>query len=374
TSQYTSPFRFRSISRYNRLVRSTVYALKFIAHLAVKIKATLNTFDATHFSLTKDISTTEFTTAEIFLLKEHYRESEILLSRMPLQRFNAHRSTDGLIRCPHRMEHAFDTTSSTILLVPSHPLTTLIISHIHLSQFHSGVHATIATLRCSYFIPSIRSTVAKSIGHSLIPLQQFQTIICEIEAIVNSRPITSISDTISSPTVLRPIDFLSPRVQLQLELTETPHLDYTQQHLVEWYFSTLSVLDHFWNIWSTDYLNAVAQRHTVRIRQGRSTSREPQVGEVVLLADKQLPRGQWTLAVITQLSYTSDRVPRSATIRLPNGNHVKRSINHLYPLEISATQHPPDTTRSQPSRIQPTRAAKSSHRYIKPRQFDNSSQ
>nr|CDJ91477.1 Putative tick transposon [Haemonchus contortus] len=148
----------------------------------------------------------------------------------------------------------------------------------------------------------------------------------------------------------------------------TPYELFHQQ-LVEWYQSTLSVLDHFWNIWSQDYLIAIAQRHTTRVRQGRTTIREARVGEVVLLADKQLPRGQWTPAVITYLYYTRDRVPRGAIIRLPNGSHVKRSIKHLYPLELSAAEQPTDTVtaKSTSSRIPPTRTAKFAHRYIKPR-------
>ncbi|KAK5976633.1 Integrase core domain containing protein [Trichostrongylus colubriformis] len=125
--------------------------------------------------------------------------------------------------------------------------------------------------------------------------------------------------------------------------------------------ATLTTLDHFWTVWLTDYLNALAQRITSRIRQGKSTPRRSSVGAVVLVADKQLPRGQWNIAVITELTRDSQGVVRSATVRLPNGNHVQRSINHLYPLEIDtqrATHEdsqdtPTDTLRSRPSRIQP---------------------
>uniref|UniRef100_A0A7I4XR97 Integrase_H2C2 domain-containing protein n=1 Tax=Haemonchus contortus TaxID=6289 RepID=A0A7I4XR97_HAECO len=107
------------------------------------------------------MSASEFAVAEALLIKEHHRECETILSRMPLSRFNAHRSADGLIRCPHRVEHAYNSASSAILLVPCHPLTTLIIQYTHLSQFHSGTHATIATLRYSYLTPAIRSTASK---------------------------------------------------------------------------------------------------------------------------------------------------------------------------------------------------------------------
>ncbi|XGW03194.1 hypothetical protein V3C99_014862 [Haemonchus contortus] len=480
---YKSPFRFQCNSRYSKLVRSTVYVLKFFAILAAKTNYSVSVFDSQHFIPSTDISPTEFSVAETLLIKEHYRESEPLLLRMPLQRFNAHRSSDGLIRCPHRMQHAANPIKATILLVPSHPLVKLVIMHVHLLQFHSGVHATIATLRRSYFIPSIRNAVTKvlrsciickrmnglpyrypampslpkervnrsrpfqnigldyfgplrykdtsvttskiwislftcmttraihleivmdnsthefllafrrfvarrgtpeyilsdnattfcaaksvlqqllssrtatcriqwkfitplspwkggfyerlvglvksslkkSIGRYSLPLQHLHTILLEIEAVLNSRPLTSIADTISSPTILRPIDFLAPQVNLHLPTPEIPYFYYSQPDLAEWYRSMSDVLDHFWNAWATDYLSAVAQRHTSTINQGKSTPKLPSVGEVVLVNDKQQPRPQWNLAVITEVSRDQHNIIRAATVRLPNGNHLKRS-------------------------------------------------
>ncbi|XGW33956.1 hypothetical protein V3C99_018025 [Haemonchus contortus] len=486
--QYTSPFRFRSVSRYTRLVRSTVYALKFIAHVATNTKATLRSFDVTPFNLTKDITASEFAVAEALLIKEHYRDgwthslpashgtriqfSIVSDSPRSISPFNDayhqtypfvpislrdtrhYRYSSTLLPHSSHQEYRFKVLRLCVICkkinglpyrypdMPSLPpervrrsrpfqnigldyfgplrykdttttsskvwislFTCMATRAIHLEivmdnstqEFLCALRRFIARRGVPTFILSdnattfcaadntlqelistysssrhiqwkfitplspwkggfyerlvglVKSSFCKSIGRSLLPLSQFHTIICEIEAIINSRPIASISDTTSSPTILRPIDFISPQAHLQLELTDTTRYEQSQHQL--------------------DYLNAIAQRHTSRVRQERTTTREPRVGEVVLLADKQLPRGQWTPAVITYINYNHDHVPRSATIRLPNGNHVKRSINHLYPLELSAAESPSDTVieKSTPPRIQPTRTAKSTHRYIKPR-------
>ncbi|KAK5967304.1 Integrase catalytic domain-containing protein, partial [Trichostrongylus colubriformis] len=445
SSSYVSPIRFKAVSRYNTLIRSTVYVLKIIRIIFAHIHRIPTSFDAGHFTSSMHISALEFETAEALLIKEHYRENEILLAQLPLDRFNAHRATSGLIHCPHRLQQASNGPSLPILLVPPHPLVSLIVLHIHHSQYHSGVHSTIATLRLNYYIPSIRRTVAKilrqcivckktnalpyrypdipslpkervtrsrpfqnigldylgplrykdsfnvsakiwiclitcmatravhlelvlnnttqefllafrrfisrrgvpslvlsdnaatfrsandtlqkaiyaqssfqqvsryftsrhirwkfitplspwkggfyerlvglvkthirkSIGHSLIPFQQFHTIIVEIEGILNSRPLTSIADTTNSPTVLRPVDFLVPEVQLQLpsSLSDSITFDHSQHRLVEWYQEVGSVLDKFWTMWSTDYLSAISERQSKRNHKAKSTPSIPQ--------------------------------------------------------------------------------------------------
>ncbi|KAK6744383.1 hypothetical protein RB195_011221 [Necator americanus] len=149
-----------------------------------------------------------------------------------------------------------------------------------------------------------KSAFKKAIKHTLLPLSQFQTLVAEIEAVLNSRPLLSISDTSSSPHVLRPIDFVSPQVELQLPSPHQNHLYIPPNRLSEWYKETLAVLNNFWDIWYKDYLSAISARHQYRIHQGRLSPLIPSVGDVVLIADRNVPRGQWPLAIITTIHRT----------------------------------------------------------------------
>ncbi|KHJ85959.1 hypothetical protein OESDEN_14304, partial [Oesophagostomum dentatum] len=263
----------------------------------------------------KFISAEEITAAEYLLIKEHYREGELELKSLDLDAINAHRTAEGLIRCPNRLNNTDSPSLSAapILLLAHHPLTAMIVMHHHVVNIHCGVHATIAQLRRTFYIPSIRRTVAqilksciackrdnattfcsardtlenviyapssveqlfnfcanrriawkfitplspwkggfyermvglfksayrKAVRRDLLPLQQIQTLVTEIEAVLNSRPITSYRDVNNAPYILKPIDFISPEVQLQL-----PPLDYSapnvsNHRLGDWYRETI---------------------------------------------------------------------------------------------------------------------------------------
>ncbi|KAL6740660.1 hypothetical protein Aduo_013999 [Ancylostoma duodenale] len=527
---YQSPLRFKATNRYLKLVRSTVYVLKFVSVLFRKIRHRPTSLRLSLSLPTKLINAVEFMFAEALVITEHYRESVHQLEELPLARFNAHRSADGLIRCPNRLEHAETSpiSAAPILLVPGHPLTTTVVMHYHLENFHSGVHATIASLRTRFFIPSVRSTVAKilrgcivckkanclpyrypdmpslppervnrfrpfqkvgldylgplyyrdtfhtrgkvwiclftcmatrafhlevvfnnstqefilafrrfiarrgtpdyilsdnattfcsandtlqeviyarssveklsdffanrkitwkfitplspwkggfyerlvglfksafrkAVHRSLLPLQESQTLVFEVEAVLNARPLTSIRDTSTAPQVLKPIDFISPEVELQIPPSERSSESFPSHRLTDWYRGTISALNQFWNIWYRDYLSLLADRHQKHIRQGRSSPVIPKVSDVVLVSEKNVPRGQWPLGVITALQCNRQKVPRSATVRMPNGRELVRSLNQLYPLEITAEEdqaEPKESGNVIPTRIQPPRAVK----------------
>ncbi|EPB65074.1 hypothetical protein ANCCEY_15863, partial [Ancylostoma ceylanicum] len=131
---YQSPLRFQATNRYLKLVRSTAYVLKFIGALFLKIRRRPSSLNLSQSLPTKLINAVEFTIAETLLITEHYRESEHQLKELPLHRFNVHRSADGLLRCPNRLEHAETSTISAapILLVPAHPFTTIVVMYHHL--------------------------------------------------------------------------------------------------------------------------------------------------------------------------------------------------------------------------------------------------
>ncbi|KIH52835.1 hypothetical protein ANCDUO_17055, partial [Ancylostoma duodenale] len=160
---YKSPIRFTATSSYLKLIRSTAYVLKFVKALFTRTGIPSKTLNLTTITPSKDISAREIITAETLLITEHYKECETTLKRLPLDHLNAHRSSDGLIRCPNRLDNTRTSHQSPtpILLLPEHRLVHLLVMYYHKTHYHAGVHSTIASLRSSYLIPSIKSTVTK---------------------------------------------------------------------------------------------------------------------------------------------------------------------------------------------------------------------
>lgn len=161
------------------------------------------------------------------------------------------------------------------------------------------------------------------IGDSLFTFEELNTFTIEIEGILNSRPITSISSDPNDLLVLSPAHYLTGK-----PLSTLPEYDLrtvSANRLSTWQHIS-KVRQDFWARWSLEYLNELQIRH-------KWNKDEPNLnqGDAVLIKDKALPCTQWALGRITMLHPGNDGVVRVATIRTAAGE-IKRSVKSLCPL------------------------------------------
>ncbi|CAJ0607513.1 unnamed protein product [Cylicocyclus nassatus] len=209
----------------------------------------------------------------------------------------------------------------------------------------------------------IYGTALKTIGRWKLTDELLHTSLCEIESIVNSRPLTHIGEDDPSCQVLRPVDFIYKDVRLgstQLipadddvqdpDYRISPELS-SQKEAKTVLLETEKITKKFWSIWKHDYLLELRDRHHV-FKNGRTTNRKPEVGDVVLLdEDSQLNRGHWPMAVITQLVLSKDGEIRSAILRTTSGREIQRPLNRIVPLEIRSTiEHEDERQDSTPQK------------------------
>ncbi|KAL6730714.1 hypothetical protein Aduo_001664 [Ancylostoma duodenale] len=101
---------------------------------------------------------------------------------------------------------------------------------------------------------------------------------------------------------------------------------------------TEKITKKFWTIWKHDYLLELRDRHHLFERRKKSTKRDPQVGDIVLLDEEsQLSRGQWPMAVILELITSRDGEIRSVILRTSTGREIQRPLNRIVPLEIRSS-------------------------------------
>ncbi|RCN29253.1 integrase core domain protein [Ancylostoma caninum] len=193
----------------------------------------------------------------------------------------------------------------------------------------------------------MKMCLRKLIGRRTLSMTNFQTLMTEIEAMINSRPLAYSGSTIDDSLVIRPIDFLIPQAKLGL-LPEKEHdendNDYTPtittktdsiQHLSE----TNNYLTKLWTMWREQYLLELRNLHEKRIRQRSFTRKTPKIGEVVLIMDNDVSRGSWPMGIVTTLLKGPDEEIREVELRTANREHIKRSINMLVPLELDTYTH-----------------------------------
>ena len=154
-----------------------------------------------------------------------------------------------------------------------------------------------------------------------------QTIFCEVEAIVNSRPLTRLSDD--------PRDFRPLTPNLLLSLGDPTDIPLSHVSKAEMYRSRYKYCQHianmFWSRWLKLYLPSLNTRS-----KWRSTLSNVKEGELVLMVEKGMPRNLWPLAIVEKVFHGRDQLVRSVVLRTRVGRVLRRSIHQIVRLEVDA--------------------------------------
>ena len=177
-------------------------------------------------------------------------------------------------------------------------------------------------------VRSVKSALRKSLGQRYLSKVELQTILVEIEACVNSRPLTFVGDTPDDPLPLTPAHFLTGHsVGFQVRAAEEPSA-LTAESLRARAKVRDRRMKKFWSVWSSDYLRGLP----LAVRQFKRYGKLSE-GSVVLLREEHRPRMKWELGVVTRLFPGRDGVPRSAEVRTCRGRKT-RAVQRLHDLEV----------------------------------------
>lgn len=172
-------------------------------------------------------------------------------------------------------------------------------------------------------IKSVKSHLSKVVGSQILSYEEFYTVLTQIEAILNSRPLCYLSNDPRDPVALTPAHFL-----YATPLNSFPSEDVSSQpsNRLARYKLLDSMVQHYWKRWHVEYLN------TLQVRQKWNTDANPaKIGLVVVVIQENISPLQWPLAIIEKLHPGKDGVARVATIKTKNSSFL-RPIVKLCPL------------------------------------------
>ena len=198
----------------------------------------------------------------------------------------------------------------------------------------------------------MKRCLKKIIGKGHLNYDELLTAVTEVEMIINSRPLTYVSSEDLEPP-LTPSHLLTGRRVLCLpdgmSCQEQQDEEYTvtQDCLTRRMQHLNMVLNRFWQRWRKEYLAELRESH--RYQLGHTGAVTPVVGDVVLIHDDK-PRGLWRLGRVEDTIVGLDGQIRGAVLRVPLGDgrysSMKRPIQRLYPLEVSAASPESQPTES----------------------------
>ncbi|XP_057299338.1 uncharacterized protein LOC130629963 [Hydractinia symbiolongicarpus] len=164
---------------------------------------------------------------------------------------------------------------------------------------------------------------------SIVNFVELQTLINEIELILNNRPICDKYDD-DCEDVLTPNHLLyGRRMECSSLRSEEVIMDDSEfkgrKRMLQ------AMLDHFWKCWSQEYLCSLRQSVNHVSKGGVEKISE---GDVVIVYDDKLTRHMWKLGRVVKLVPESDDKVRATQVKLgQTGTIVNRPVNRLYPLE-----------------------------------------
>lgn len=174
-------------------------------------------------------------------------------------------------------------------------------------------------------VKAVKTHLIRVVGSQILTYEELYTVFTQIEAILNSRPLTPLS---SDPNDLTP---LTPGHFLTLEpLTAPPCSDLTNlniSRLDRWQL-LVRLQQDFWSRWHTEYLHTLQQRHKWN-KPGSPIS----IGSLVLIKNELTAPLRWPLARVMELHSGEDGVSRVATVKTQQGI-FKRPIVKLCPLPL----------------------------------------
>ncbi|XP_066599999.1 uncharacterized protein [Prorops nasuta] len=174
-------------------------------------------------------------------------------------------------------------------------------------------------------VKATKHHLVRVIGEYTLTFEEFATVLAEIEACLNSRPLCPLSGDIEDLRVLTPSHFLlggTSGLIPDLPLHEIPENRLNR-------FQLLTRLQQdFWKRWSREYLHHLQQRV-----KWRDSTENYAIGQLVVVQDDRYPPAKWPLGRIIETHQGEDGLVRVVTDKTAS-TILKRPVVRLSPLPL----------------------------------------
>lgn len=170
-------------------------------------------------------------------------------------------------------------------------------------------------------------------GNAQLTHEEFITVLSQIEAVLNSRPLSPLSADPNDYLPLTPAHFLIGR-----PLTSPASEDLTSIATARLgrYDRVEQLRQHFWERWSKEYISEL-QRRTKWQTDGQGVK----LDSLVIIKEDNLPPLKWKMGRITRLIPGNDGITRVVEIRTATGT-IRRACTRICPLPIQSTMEEAD--------------------------------
>ena len=175
----------------------------------------------------------------------------------------------------------------------------------------------------------VRKVINALLKKQIMDDEGIVTLMCEVEAIINARPLTKVSD---DP---RDMNALTPNHLLLFKSNESfpPGVFKRNDQYSQRRWRQIQYLAGlFWKRWVKEYLPILQSR-----QKWNTVKRNVAEGDIVLVVEQNIPRGDWPLGRIIEVNRGRDGLVRSARVKTMKSMLV-RPVDKLCLLETANTE------------------------------------
>ena len=169
-------------------------------------------------------------------------------------------------------------------------------------------------------VRKVLTQLSKEFGDQLDD-ESFRTLMCEVEAIVNSRPLTSVSTDPDDMNALTPSHLLTMKSNVVLPppgIFQRADIYMRKRWRRVQYLANL-----FWTRWKREYLLTLQPR-----QKWNQPRRNLHVGDIILLKDDSLPRCSWSMGKVDAIEPDRNGFVRSVTVKTQVSS-LRRPVDRL---------------------------------------------
>ena len=184
-------------------------------------------------------------------------------------------------------------------------------------------------------VGTVKRCLKKIIGKAKLDHDELNTILIEIEGVLNSRPITYLYEELEAEP-LTPSHLMIGRRLTTLPIKRNLENCHVDVNFPKRYRYLVSKLSHFWNRWQHEYLVDLREQHKLGGKK-----HDIQVGDCVLVQDENVKRQLWKTGLIDSLVKGKDGVVRGVKLRVISGkksSFLFRPLQKLIPLEVKCEE------------------------------------
>lgn len=174
-------------------------------------------------------------------------------------------------------------------------------------------------------VQSMKYHFRRIMSEHVLTFEEMYTVLVRIEAVMNSRPLTTLSDDPTDMTAITPGHFI---VGGQMLRPLGPKVANVPMNRLSSWETMHRIEQDFWNRWSNDYLTELQQRN-----KWFRTSDNLKLGDLVYVRNENVPPCEWARGRIVNVYPGRDQLVRNVRVRTEKGEY-DRPIHKLCPIPL----------------------------------------